>query len=202
MAGRIDYKQKYEELKNRFMSCVDAAWEDGFRHGMESSQLDQAQQTLAQPQPGEEPAGQPGVAAPEAPDQTPTPAGEQPSNAPQEDELGKHIEQLESMLGKGEFGFSDIQDLKKTLNDIRSLQVQINLTKSMESIKNTKMSKPAFSLSPKVKANLPQPAQKSLTMQEEIVKGIFEKWEKDAASTASDINSLFNIEGLTKPKGE
>ena len=37
MSGRIDYKQKYQELKNRFMSSIDSAWRDGFENGTSTS---------------------------------------------------------------------------------------------------------------------------------------------------------------------
>lgn len=198
MAGIINYKQKYEELKSRFMSAVDAAWNDGFQHGMESSQLDQAQQALAGPE--MDPNGQPTEGAPQ--DQAVgTPSGQEspatPSNNPNQDELGTHIEKLESMLGKAEISSSELGDLKKTLNDIRSLQVQINLTKSMETIKNTKLAK-SLSFSPKNKANLSPNAQKTLTTQHDILKGVFAKWENESKQASSDISSILGIEGLTK----
>ena len=104
------------------------------------------------------------------------------------------------MLGKGELTSTDLGDLKKTLNDIRSLQVQLSLTKSLESIKNTKMAplKKSQSLSPRVQANLPEPAKKALSLQENIVKDVFAKWEKDEQKAASDIGSILNIDGIVK----
>jgi hypothetical protein len=199
MAGLIDYKQKYQELKAKFMSSVDAAWNDGFQHGMEASQTDQAQQQSQQadamaqqqagaPQPGEQPQegeqpGQEGEAA--------------TSQNPNEDELGQHIEKLESMLGKAEITPFELQDLKKTLSDIKSLQIQINLTKSLSSIKSTRLAK-SQSFSPKIQANLPVPAQKALSKQQEIVDSLFKKWESEASHASSGISAILGVEGLTK----
>ena len=202
MAGVVNYKQKYEELKSRFMSAVDSAWNDGFQHGAQSAQMDQAAQQqqqndammqaqAGQPQPGEEQAeGAPEQAEGEA-------EGQPTSQNPNEDQLGQHIEKLESMIGKSEISPMELSDLKKTLNDIRSLQVQINLTKSMNSIKSTKLAK-SQSFTPKTKANLPEPAKKALTLQQEILDNVFKKWDTESSHAASGIASLLNIEGLSK----
>lgn len=203
MAGKIDYKQKYQELKAKFMSSVDSAWQDGYQHGMQDSQVEQATQQQqqndamamaanSQPQPeqeGEQPKdpGQEGE-------------GQSQSQNPNGDELDQHIAKLEGMLGKSEFSSMDLGDLKKTLSDIRSLQVQINLSKSMESIKNTKMGKlsKSISFSPKIQANLPEPAKKSLGLQHDIVNSFMKKYAQDEQKAASDINSILNIEGIIK----
>jgi hypothetical protein len=200
MAGRIDYKQKYEELKAKFMSSVDASWRDGYQHGLQDSQVEQAAQqqeadamAAAQPgQPGEE---QPAEGEqPEAEEEAPI------SQNPNGDELGQHIEKLESMLGKSEISSFELQDLKKTLNDIRSLQVYINLTKSRESAKSAKMAKPytPIKMTPKLQANLPDQSKKALTLQHEIIANVFKKWENDSARAASGIGAILNSEGITK----
>ncbi len=208
MSGRIDYKQKYQELKNRFMSSIDSAWRDGFENGLQQAQLDQVAQQQAQAdqmamaangqpqpgQPGEEdqsPEGRPGQGQDN---------GQPQSQNPNGDELDQHIQKLESMLGKTEINPMELGDLKKTLADIRSLQVQINLTKSLESIKNTKMTplKKSISFSPRVQTNLPEPAKKALSLQENIVKDVFAKWEKDEQQAASQIGSILNVDGIVK----
>lgn len=202
MAGKIDYKQKYQELKAKFMSSVNASWEDGFQNGLQQAQLDQATQQQAQadqmamaangqPQPGQEGEAASGKEAQ---------PGQPQSQNPNGDELDQHISKLEGMLGKSEISSMDLGDLKKTLSDIKSLQIQINLTKSLDSIKNTKFGslKKSQPLSPRLQANLPEPAKKALSMQENIVKSVFEKWSKDESQAASDINSILNVEGITK----
>ena len=205
MAGKIDYKQKYQELKAMFMSSIDSSWQDGYQHGLQDSQVDQVAQQQAQadqmamaangqPQPG-----QPGEEGEAAPGEETQP-GQPQSQNPNGDELDQHIQKLESMLGKTEINPMELGDLKKTLADIRSLQVQINLTKSLESIKNTKLAplKKSISFSPRVQANLPEPAKKALSLQENIVKSVFEKWSKDESQAASQIGSILNVDGIVK----
>ena len=58
--------------------------------------------------------------------------------------------------------------------------------------------KKSQSLSPRVQANLPEPAKKALSLQENIVKDVFAKWEKDEQKAASDIGSILNIDGIVK----
>lgn len=199
----VDYKAKYLDLKTKYQETADLAWRLGYEQGLKDSQLEQMQQQQAQadqmamaangqPQPGQE-GEQPGQEAEAQP-------GQPQSQNPNGDELDQHIEKLSSMLGKSEISSMDLGDLKKTLSDIRSLQVQISLTKSMESIKNTKFSplKKSQSLSPRLQANLPEPAKKALSMQENIVKSVFDKWAKDEQQAASDISSIIGIEGITK----
>jgi hypothetical protein len=196
----IDYKAKYKDLKTKYLETVDLAWRLGYEQGLKDSQLDQAQQALAQPQmdPNAQP-GMPGQEEVEGASSEAQPGEESaaPSNNPNQDELGDHIEKLEGMLGKSEISSLDLQDLKKTLNDIRSLQVSINLTKTMESAKHAKLAK-SYTFSPKTKANLPPVAQKALNTQEEILKSVFQKWENESKQASNDISSILGIEGITK----
>lgn len=196
--SQIDYKTKYLELKAKFLNTVDTTWRLGYEAGLKDAQLEQLQQqaqmAMQQPEPGKEQSGVEGEAS-EQPEET-----RQPSNAPNEDELGQHIEKLESMLGKSEnISSLELNDLKKTLNDIRSLQVQINLTKSMDSIKNSRLTKTSpLNLSPKIQKNLPENSKKALTLQHEIVSKVMEKWESESKQAANSIADILNIEGLIK----
>lgn len=204
----IDYKSKYMDLKAKFMSTVDLSYRLGFEAGLKESQIDQANQQAQEAQMQQQQmaqAGQPGAPQPGTPEESPsvedtTPVQEeQKSMNPNEDELGQHIEKLESMVAKSEISPTEMQDLKKTLNDIKSLQIQMNLTKSMDSIKHNHSHKHApLKLTPKLQANLSVPAKKALTLQEEIVNNILEKWENDSSKTSSDISSILGIEGLVK----
>ena len=187
----IDYKSKYENLKAKYMNTVDTVWRLGYEQGLKDAQAEQAQMQAqaAQAQPG---MGQEG--APQ--DESQTQEGQMPkdqgaSGDPKEDELGEHIEKLESMLGKSEISAGEIAEIKKTLNDIKSLQTSINLAKSMENVKNVKMS-------PKLKANLSIPVQKSISMQEKIITDIFKKWDSSKEATVSEISGILNVQGLTK----
>jgi len=65
--SNINYKNKYEQLKAKYLSSVDTAWRLGFEAGLKEAQMDnatqqaqQAQQQVAQAQQA------PGTAVPEA----------------------------------------------------------------------------------------------------------------------------------------
>jgi hypothetical protein len=200
----VDYKAKYLDLKTKYQETVDLAWRLGFEQGAQQAQLDQAAQQQAeasqmamaangQPQPG-----QPGEEGEQPGQQAEGQPGQPQSQNPNGDELDQHIQKLEGMLGKSEISSLDLGDLKKTLSDIRSLQVQISLSKSMESIKSTKMGRPALTITPKLQANLPEQSQKALSLQEKIIGDVFAKWAKDESKAASDISSVLNIDGITK----
>jgi hypothetical protein len=201
--GLTDYKAKYNDLKMKYLNTVDLSWRLGYEQGLKDAQTEQAQQQQMQSdamdqqaagtQPGEESAA-PGT---EEKSEAQPPVSQNPNG---DDELGQHIEKLESMLGKAEITPFELQDLKKTLNDIRSLQVSINLTKSMESIKNVKMGKlnKSQAFSPRAIANLPEQSKKALTLQEKIVADVFTKWAKDESQASSAISSILNVDGITK----
>jgi hypothetical protein len=200
----VDYKAKYLDLKTKYMETCDLSWRLGYEQGLRDAQLDQAAQQQAQADQmamaanGQPQAGQSGEEA--APGEEQEQPGQPISQNPNGDELDSHIARLESMLGKGELAPADLGDLKKTLADIRSLQVQISLSKSMESIKNTKMAplRKSQPLSPRTQANLPEPAKKALSLQEKIVADVFSKWEKDEQKAASDIANILNVDGIVK----
>jgi hypothetical protein len=200
----VDYRAKYMDLKTKYMETCDLSWRLGYEQGLRDAQLDQAAQQQAQADQmamaanGQPQAGQSGEEG--APGEEQEQPGQPQSQNPNGDELDSHIARLESMLGKGELVSADLGDLKKTLSDIRSLQVQINLTKSMASIKNTRMAplKKSQVLSPRVQANLPEPAKKALSLQENIVKNVFDKWAKDESQATSEIGSILNVDGIVK----
>jgi hypothetical protein len=190
--GLTDYKAKYNDLKMKYLNTVDLSWRLGYEQGLKDAQTEQAQQQQMQSdamdqqaagtQPGEESAA-PGT---EEKSEAQPPVSQNPNG---DDELGK-----------AEITPFELQDLKKTLNDIRSLQVSINLTKSMESIKNVKMGKlnKSQAFSPRAIANLPEQSKKALTLQEKIVADVFTKWAKDESQASSAISSILNVDGITK----
>lgn len=70
MSGEINWKQKYNELKSKYMNAVDMAFRLGVEEGLKQGQLDSANQQLATAQaqqqdaaaagaPGGDPAGKP-----------------------------------------------------------------------------------------------------------------------------------------------
>jgi hypothetical protein len=205
---QIDYKKKYQELKTKFMNAVDVAWRDGYEQGMKDSQIEQMQQQQQQDEMAAQAAAQGGMPGQEGgmpEDQQAAAEAQEPgveapdSEHPDGSELDQHIKKLESMLGKGELPASDVQDLKKTLNEIKLYQGNISLIKSMESVKNTKMRKPVF-IAPRASINLNDNAKKALGMQEKIVGDIMKSWEEEERRASKDITSQLNLENIVDNK--
>lgn len=164
MAGEVNWKAKYRELKAKYMESVDMAFRLGFEQGGQQAQQDQAmqqqqqqaelEQAAAAGMNGGGPDGAPG-GPPGAPGKQPQvddgsggptmPAGpgkgiespeQQDSQHPDGSELDQHIAKLEGMLGKSEE--LDVNVLKETVNNLKSLQKsfreQIELKKSAAAI--------------------------------------------------------------------
>lgn len=201
-----NYKAKYEEIKAKWMSSVDAAFRLGYEQGAKEAQMNQMmeqqqqQAELAAAQVGA-PQGQPGKDA--QPGQEPQPGEEQPqepdSQHPDGSELDQHIAQLEGMLGKGEVS---VTDLNKTLNDLKSLQKsykgQLELRKSAQAVKGIikALHKPEFKISQQANHNMSKNAKESVNMQQKIVQDIFKSWADQEKKASKDILSTLNVEGL------
>ncbi len=67
MAGEVNYKAKYMELRAKYMNAVDVAFRLGFEEGAKQSQVDQANQQMQDAQAKEQAmaGGQPGEGAPQ-----------------------------------------------------------------------------------------------------------------------------------------
>jgi hypothetical protein len=203
--SEINWKNKYQELKMKFMNSVDTAFRIGFEQGMQQQQQQQAQEQAqaqqememaAQQQaqggaPGQEQSGgeaQPGEQAP---------GGDM--NA-QGSELDQHISQLESMLGKTED--PELQKSIKEIISFRKNELQaIELKKSEKAIAGIAkaLNKPApFSIGKTASANLNPTAKAALSMQEKIVGDIMKSWEQEEKKASTDIRSILANEGLTR----
>lgn len=163
MAGDINYKQKYQELKAKYMQAVDMAFRLGHEEGSKQAAQDQmAQQQQQQAeleaaaaggmpgQPGADPmAGpdQPGddQSAPPAPgggpEGEPAPGPMAESEHPDGTELDQHISKLESML-KGEVNSEDLAKAASAIRDYQNavskwkkqVRLQSELKKSAQAI--------------------------------------------------------------------
>lgn len=216
MAGEINWKSKYQEVKAKWMESVDMAFRIGFEEGLKQSQLDQVSQQMAQQQ---QLAGmQAGAEQPTEQDpsqdagdqgQGPTqPAGpgkgiEEPeSENPDGSELDQHIARLEGMISKSEQ--IDAKDLIGTVSQLKGLQKsqleQLQLRKSAQAIPAIAkaLHKPAFKMSQQANHNLNGAAKQAVSMQQKIVTDIMAKWEAEENKVSKDILSQLSIEGLTK----
>lgn len=205
--SKIDYKQKYQELKLKYMNAVDTAYRLGFQAGAQQAQVQQAQDQQAQQQAMDQAAtqqqGQPGAEDQEGGEQQ-APAQEQSQEQnPMGSELDQHISQLESMLGKAEKDSEEYKTLKKSLDGIKSFrQSQINsfnMKKAEQAIKiiGDAINKPVTrAISQQAQVNLPIAAKNALTKQEQILSEVFNQWEKEEANATKSIADILNVEGL------
>lgn len=223
MSGEIDWKQKYKELKSKYMNAVDMAYRLGVEEGMKQSQMDQANQQMADAQaqqqdamagggdpndPNSQPQNNNG--APGTPDQgngvpdksgapsvQPAPVSENPEGS----ELDKHIETLESMINKSE---DPTQALKDSLASLKSIRAH---TKFNEEMKKSQMAipaiakamhKPAFKFGVQANHNLSTNAKAAVGMQHRIVNDIMNKMAEEEQKASKSILSTLNLDGIVK----
>lgn len=183
MSSAINYKQKYVELKAKFMSSVDQAFKLGYEQGMKQAQLDSMQQ-MAQPV-----------------NEEPVPGQENGTSDENGSELDQYIAQLESMVGNKD---SSEEEVKKALDGIKSFRKnqlqQIELKKSAQAIPEISkaLHKPSFKMNVIATQNMTDNSKKAVSMQQKIVTDIMEKWEKEEHKAAQEIKKAIDIEGLLK----
>lgn len=193
----LDYKAKYKELKAQMLRSTDLAYRLGYEQGTKDAQMEnmqmqmqQQQQMMAQQaamaqgaQPGqegqpmseEEAAMQQEGAMPmegeeEGPEMAQAPVDEGEEMEPgQVSELDNYINELESLVAKGEK--PSVVELRKRVTDLA------NLRKSQKA---------------KMKANRPQ----IVSAQKKLVDSILKKWENESKMTAENLENLINTEGL------
>lgn len=201
MSAEINYKNKYMELRSRYMDDLEMSFRLGFEQGGQQAQQDQmmqqqqqaqevemaAAQGMAQGQPGQP--GQPGAGGPEQPPQPGQEAG-----APQGSELDQHISKLEGMIAKAEN--LTPEELSKSINDLKQLQKnwkeQADLRKSAEAIKGIAkaLHKPQFKLTKQASINLNSTAKAAVSMQHQIVNDVMKKMEEEEKRAGTDIKKL------------
>jgi hypothetical protein len=228
MSGDVNWRKKYEEIKAKWMSTVDVAFRLGFEEGSKQASQDAAQQQQAQAQeqqaamgggmgggqPGGDAMQENGPSQPGDDQSAPMPGGATPKQAPQPavpmaesehpdgSELDQHIAKLEGMLSKTED--FDINDLMKTVNDLRSMQKshkeQLELKKSQQAISGIAkaLHKPTFKIGVQAQHNLTSSAKQAVNMQEKIVTDIMQKWEQEENRAGTDILAQLGILNLTK----
>lgn len=208
--SQINYKQKYQELKMKFMESVDAAFRLGFEQGsvqgMQDAQMQQqqAQQeqeaAMAGQQPGQ---GQGSEGSPAGAEQMANPNGGGIEDVPDSEnpagtELDQHIAKLESMVSKSEASPADIA---KAVHDLKQYRVQtVEMKKSTQAIKGIAkaLHKPAFKIGQQASHNMTSNAKAAVGMQEKIVTDIMKSWEDEEKRASSSIQKILNVEGLAK----
>lgn len=199
--SKVDYKQKYLEIRDQWITSLDAVWRDGYAQGYKEAQVDaQMQQAnqMAQMMGG--------------PGQIPQEQGEEPQMSPMDQagemadesavdqgvsELEAGIQELEELLSKSEGAEkahyqSLLNNLNGSLHKILQAKENTNLRKSMNDIKS--FNKKAEKFSTSFKQNATQLQKKTVSEQKKIVNNIMQKWEEEEKKAASDILKAINSE--------
>lgn len=202
MSNQVNYKQKYEELKMKYMQDVDTAFRLGFEQGAVQGQQDammaqqQAQQEAEQnaigqgngaegSQPGEEQMQNPnGGGIQDIPD----------SENPAGSELDQHIAKLESMVSKSE----DTEGLVAAISGLKGLKQKLTFNAEMKKSQAAipgivkALHKPAFKIGQQASHNMTSNAKAAVGMQEKIVSDIMKSWEDEEKRATSDIQKILD----------
>lgn len=206
--GDIDYKSKYQDLKQKFKDAIDISFRLGYEQGSQSAQLDAANQAQQAQQAQQDQMGQrmpgayQGMPTQDENEETQAPEeqeGSSPSVSPSESELDQHISQLEGMLSKSGLTDEDMSCLRKSLDaiklsaDIRKGNIAVkSIAKSLNGSPKT------FKLGKLASVNMTSEAKQAVSMQHKIVSDIMKSWENEEAGISKGITSILNKEGLTK----
>lgn len=179
MRDTVDYKKKYLDLRAKMVSSMDMAFRMGYEKGvMEATQqqmqqqIQMQQQQMMAAQPPQPSPGQEG-----APQEAQEPQAED-SDGQSQEELDRHIEELESLVNKNDLS----SDVKNSIAE---------LTKSLSKMKPLKLNSQAI-------ANLDSNDKKNLTVQEKLIENIMKKWEEESPKTTSQAMQALGIEAFTK----
>lgn len=209
-----NWKQKYLELRRRFVSSMDMAFRAGYEQGASEAQLESMQQQVAQAQQAQASAESQlsqGDEQQALADQQQAPEGQQEApqegqegqegmepQAPNDQELDQHIAELESLVSKSE-DLKKSADLKKSIEKIKNFRSSAELAKSLKSF--GKISILPKKIPARASANLGSQGKNSVALQEKIVNDLLSKWESEASSASSDIMRAIGTEALTKKEG-
>lgn len=207
----VDYKQKYMDLKAKFMSSLDVSYRMGYEQGGKDAQLQnlQQQQEMQQQQmmAMQQQMGQTQEAMEGQEGGGPMSPEEQADQFMQEQQQGEidngiseleaGIQELSDLLSKSEgsqkvVAQKQLDLMNKSLSSILAVREQQELKKNMDSIKKIgKAVKKVSGLSLSFKQNAQDHQKKALSMQKNIIDGIMNKWEAEEAEAAADILNKF-----------
>jgi len=216
MSAEINYKNKYMELRSKYMNDLDMAFRLGMEQGAQQAQQDQMAQQQAEAQQMQQAAlqgqagGAPGQDGAGGPPQEGAPQGqgaqEPDMNGQAESELDQHISKLESMVNKP--GGNADPEIQKSLRELISLRkselekikFQREMKKSEQAIKGIAkaLHKPSFKLSKVAAHNLSSNAKQAVSLQHKIVNDVMAKMEAEEKRAGKSISDILDIEGLTK----
>lgn len=208
----IDYKQKYLDIKAKFISSMDTSYRIGYEQGQKDAQLQNLQQQQEMQQQQMAQMQQQMMGGMQQPDQQedisalpPEEQAAQFEDAQNQEmvdngvsELEQGIAELSELLGKSESDKSAaapiLEALAKSLKNINTARQAQELKKNLESIKKiAKSADKTKKLSISFEKNAKGHQKQALNMQQRIVSGIMEKWEKEEEEASKDILSALKL---------
>jgi hypothetical protein len=214
MSAEINYKNKYMELRSKYMNDLDMAFRLGMEQGAMQAQQDQMAQQQAEAQQMQQAAlqaqGQPGQEGAGGPPQEGAPQGQEAQepdmNGQNESELDQHIAKLEGMVSSPGAGANP--EIQKSLQELISLRKKElekikfdrEMKKSEKAISGIAkaLHKPPFKLSKVAAHNLSSNAKSAVSLQHKIVNDVMAKMEAEEKRATKSISDILDIEGLTK----
>lgn len=115
-------------------------------------------------------------------------------------ELDSHINELEGVMAKTEYGSDAWEALNKSIFNLKSIKIDVDLKKNEKLIKSVSqnLKKKQLNLNPRASHNLAEKSKKALSMQHSIVNGLMDTWEKEEKGLPTDIAAILRSESLTK----
>jgi hypothetical protein len=165
MKKGVDYKEKYMQLRARYLQAIDVAFRSGYQQGMEKAQIQAAAQQLQQSQ-------QQAAQAQAQPQQV----DEQPSQGVSESqasELDAYIDALEAELQKSESenGLGALRGLRELVSGLKKSKIDIS----------------ALRLNETAAKNMSAEDKSASSRQQKLVESFLDKWEKEARKTAGSV---------------
>jgi len=219
MSAIVDYKSKYLALRQRYQEDVEVSFRLGYEQGTQDSQMqqmqDQQQQLVDQQaqQAQMEANGMGGDAGQE--NQDPNAQGAQvqddsrgvgqqtgAAGAPQGmngTQLDSHIGELEGLMAKTDYGTDQWETLKKSIDNLKSIKVTLDLNKNAVLIKNIASNlRKSTVIGGRAKHNLAPAAKTAISMQHKIVSELMDTWSKEEKGLPTEISKILQAEGLSK----
>lgn len=138
--SKVDYKQKYKELRSKYMNAVDTAFRLGYQQGQKDAEMEMMQMQLQEAQAAaqaamggdEEMVDENGMPIPPEEGMEPGMEGDMPPEIPAEegggDELGQSMDELESYV-KHEEAVKAMKKIHKSESTNQEKNTSINTEK-------------------------------------------------------------------------
>jgi predicted ATPase len=140
MSGKVDWKQKYKELRSKYMNALDVSYRLGYQEGQKEAEFQSMQKELQAAQEAaemeamnEEMGGEEMIPGEEG--EIMEEGGEELEGG---DELGQSIDELEQYV-KGEDGKPDLTKIMKSIHKNEGKDLEKDSSKKERSQKITKM---------------------------------------------------------------